>query len=61
VTARFDLKSYWTVKVEGHFIDGYGQIDSARGFYDDFPSGTSSTAGFKPQTNMLLIRTGFSF
>jgi hypothetical protein len=61
VTARFDLKSYWTVKVEGHFIDGYGQIDSARGFYDNFPSGMSGTAGFKPQTNMLLVRTGFSF
>jgi hypothetical protein len=61
VTARFDLKSFWTVKVEGHFIDGYGQIDSARGFYDDFPGPTSGTAGFKPQTNMLLVRTGFSF
>jgi hypothetical protein len=61
VTARFDLKSFWTVKVEGHFIDGYGQIDSARGFYDEFPSAMSGTAGFKPQTNMLLVRTGFSF
>jgi len=61
VTARFDLKSYWTVKAEGHFIDGYGQIDSARGFYDGFPSALGGTAGFKPQTNMLLVRTGFSF
>jgi hypothetical protein len=61
VTARFDLKSFWTVKVEGHFIDGYGQIDSARGFYDGFPGPFSATAGFKPQTNLLLLRTGFSF
>jgi len=61
VTARFDLKSYWTVKAEGHFIDGYGAIDSARGFYDSFPGPLSGTAGFKPQTNMLMVRTGFSF
>src|ERR1039458_4116697 len=60
VTARFDLKSFWTVKVEGHFIDGYGAIDSARGFYDGFPM-PGGTAGFKPQTNMLMLRTGFSF
>jgi hypothetical protein len=58
VTAKFDLKSFWTVKVEGHFIDGYGQLDSARGFY-----GFDGANGVKPQpqTNMLLVRTGFSF
>jgi len=60
-TARFDLKSFWTVKVEGHFIDGYGAIDSARGFYDGFPGPSSTGSGFKPQTNMFLVRTGFSF
>jgi hypothetical protein len=60
-TARFDLKSFWTVKVEGHFIDGYGAIDSARGFYDGFPGPGSVGSGFKPQTNMLMVRTGFSF
>ena len=59
-TARFDLKSFWTVKVEGHFIDGYGQIDSARGFYD-FPLAMGASNTMKPQTNMLLVRTGFSF
>jgi hypothetical protein len=58
VTARFDPKSFWTVKVEGHFIDGYGQLDSARGFY-----GFSPATGVypQPQTNMLVVRTGFSF
>jgi hypothetical protein len=60
VTAKFDVKSFWTVKVEAHFIDGYGQIDSARGFYDGF-AGPSGDATIKPQTNMLLVRTGFSF
>jgi hypothetical protein len=58
VTARFDPKSYWTIKVEGHFIDGYGQLDSARGFYG-FDGANGVTP--KPQTNMLLVRTGFSF
>jgi hypothetical protein len=60
VTARFDLKSFWTVKVEGHFIDGYGQIDSARGFYE-FAGPGSTTGNPAPTTKMLLIRTGFSF
>jgi hypothetical protein len=60
VTGRFDLKSFWTVKVEGHFIDGYGQVDSARGFYN-FPPPGQTSGGIKPQTNMLLVRTGFSF
>jgi hypothetical protein len=58
VTARFDLKSFWTVKVEGHFIDGYGANDSARGFYQ-FDGAHNITP--QPQTNMLLVRTGFSF
>ena len=33
VTARVDINRYWNFKVEGHFIDGYGSINSARGFY----------------------------
>jgi hypothetical protein len=59
VTARFDLKSFWTVKVEGHFIDGYGGSDSTRGFYNFPLAGDANT--MKPQTNMLIVRTGFSF
>lgn len=55
VTARFDLKSYWTLKVEGHFMDGYGQFDSIRGFYDQVNPG-----GIKPTTNMLVVRMGFA-
>ena len=57
VTGRFDLNRFWTVKVEGHFIDGYGALDSARGFYG-FTFGTTT---MKPQTNLLLVRTGFAF
>jgi hypothetical protein len=56
VTARVDLTSYWNVKVEGHFIDGYGSPYSAHGFYP-----TQNMTGFQPRTNMLVLRTGVNF
>jgi hypothetical protein len=55
VTARFDITRFWHVKVEGHFMDGYGDLYSAHGFYS-----ISNPTGLKPTTNMLVIRTGFS-
>jgi hypothetical protein len=57
VTARFDLNRHWNVKVEGHFIDGYGGVYSyPSGFYvQDNPQ------GLKPRTNLFLIRTGWNF
>ena len=55
VTARFDLKKYWHVKIEGHFMDGYGDTYSAHGFYP-----ASNPLGLRPRTNMLIIRTGFN-
>jgi hypothetical protein len=56
VTARFDVAKWWDVKVEGHFIDGYGDLYSAHGFYL-----RSNPGGTKPKTNMLIVRTGFFF
>ena len=56
VTARVDLTNFWNVKVEGHFMNGYGDIYSARGFYLG-----NNPAGLKPDTNMLVIRTGVNF
>jgi hypothetical protein len=56
VTGRFDIAKWWNVKVEGHFIDGYGDIYSAHGFYQ-----RSNPKGLKPTTNLLVIRTGFNF
>jgi hypothetical protein len=57
VTARVDLTNYWNVKIEGHFMDGYGAPSMyPAGFYT-----TDNPAGFKPTTNMLLLRTGFTF
>ena len=57
VTARVDLNSHWNVKVEGHFMDGYGapQMYPA-GFYT-----TDNPQGLKPKTNFLMIRTGWNF
>jgi len=56
VTARFDLTSHWFMKLEGHFMDGYGAFDSIRGFY-----GQQNPNGLLPATNALVARTGFSF
>jgi hypothetical protein len=56
VTARIDLSSHWNVKVEGHFMDGYGNPLSAAGFY--LPQ---NPQGYKAKTNMLVIRTAYSF
>jgi hypothetical protein len=56
VTARVDLTRYWNVKVEGHFMDGFGGNQSPIGFYTPV-----NPQGLKPTTNLLLIRTGFAF
>jgi hypothetical protein len=56
VTARIDLKRFWDLKIEGHFMDGHGDPYSARGFY-----GRSNPNGLAPNTNLLVIRTGVSF
>lgn len=55
VTVRYDPKNWWDVKVEGHFMNGYGDVYSARGFYlRDNPT-------LQPTTNMLVVRTGWYF
>jgi hypothetical protein len=56
VTARFDIDRHWDFKVEGHFMDGYGSVFSARGFYL-----AQNPHGYQPKTNMLVLRAGFNF
>ncbi|MEO5823334.1 MAG: hypothetical protein ABIT71_22745 [Vicinamibacteraceae bacterium] len=56
IAGRVDLNQYWHVKVEGHFIDGNGNISYARGFYL-----RSNPNGFQSETRMLVIRTGVTF
>lgn len=55
ITARYDFSHFWSVKVEGHFMNGYGDIYSAHGFYI-----RSNPTGLEPTTNMIVIRTGFN-
>jgi hypothetical protein len=56
ISARVDLKQFWNVKVEGHFMDGYGFCTYPDGFYPGV-----NPQGFKPNTNALVIKTGFNF
>ncbi len=57
ITARVDLNRFWNVKVEGHFMDGYGSLYMyPAGFYMQ-----DNSQGLKPKTAMLMLRTGFNF
>lgn len=53
---RLDLASHWHLKAEGHFMNGYAASDAFRSFYPQ-----DNPQGFKPGTNLLVIRTGFQF
>jgi hypothetical protein len=53
---RIDLASHWDLKIEGHFMNGYGASDAFRSFYPQ-----DNPLGFRPGTNLLVIRTGFQF
>ena len=56
ITARVDLKKFWDVKVEGHFMNGYAYSTYPDGFYPQV-----NPQGFKPNTNALVIKTGVNF
>jgi hypothetical protein len=56
VAARVDLNRFLYVKVEGHFMDGYGIGPYPDGFYPQ-----QNPTGFKPTTNALVAKTGFHF
>ena len=56
LTARLDLKRFWNVKVEGHFMNGYGASTYPDGFYPEV-----NPQGFKPNTNALVVKTGINF
>jgi len=56
VTARVDLTKFWVVKVEGHFMDGYGSPYSSHGFYP-----ATNPNGLVPRTNLVVLRTSWYF
>jgi len=45
------------VKVEGHFMDGYG----GDAMYPDGFYWQVNPQGIKPNTNGLIVRTGYNF
>ena len=56
VTARIDLNKFWNIKIEGHFMDGYGNSTYPDGFYPQV-----NLQGFKPNTNALVLKTSVNF
>ena len=56
VSARVDLNRFWNAKVEGHFMNGYGASSFPDGFYPQV-----NRAGFKPNTNALVLKTSLNF
>jgi hypothetical protein len=56
ITARIDLKRYWNVKIEGHFMNGYAGSIFPSGFYPQ-----ENQQGFKPDTNALVLKTSINF
>jgi len=56
VTARVDLTKFWNLKVEGHFMNGYGSGPYPNGFYTQV-----NPQGFMPNTNALVVKTGVNF
>jgi len=56
MTARVDLNKFWDVKLEGHFMNGYGSSTYPDGFYPQV-----NPQGFKPNTNALVLKTSLNF
>jgi hypothetical protein len=56
ITARIDLKKFWYLKIEGHFMNGYGDSTYPDGFYPQ-----ENPQGFKTNTDALVLKTGMYF
>jgi hypothetical protein len=56
VAGRIDLNRWWNVKLEGHFMDGFGNAPYPDGFYPQV-----NPSGFKRETNALVLKTGVNF
>jgi hypothetical protein len=56
ITGRVDLNRFWNLKIEGHFMNGYGSGPYPNGFYTQV-----NPQGFNPNTNALVMKTGINF
>ena len=54
ITARFDITRWWSLKVEEHFMDGFGDTYSIHGFY------LRDNKNLQPKTDMLVIRMAYT-
>jgi hypothetical protein len=65
ITGRFDLNRFTNIKVEGHFMDGFGLPGGyPSGFYtaDNASVPPGATNGdLKPNTNAFILKVGFNF
>ena len=57
VSGRIDINRFLALKLEGHFMDGVGNI----GMYPDGFYANDNPNGFKPKTNLFITRLGFNF
>jgi len=56
ISGSFDITRFLNVKLEGHFMDGYGFGPYPNGFYTQV-----NPAGFAATTKALVLKTGFNF
>ena len=52
LTTLFDINTFWNIKMEAHFIDGY-----SRGMFEL----RSNPNGLKESWNLFAIKTSFNF
>jgi hypothetical protein len=57
VAGRIDINRFIALKLEGHFMEGVGNI----GMYPDGFYSQDNVNGFKPKTNLFVTRLGFNF
>ncbi|HEX6821993.1 MAG TPA: hypothetical protein VF123_08050 [Candidatus Sulfotelmatobacter sp.] len=56
IAGRVDLNRFCHLKIEGHFMNGYGWGAYPNGFYLQ-----QNPNGFQPNTKALVVKTGFHF
>ena len=56
VSGHVDVNQYLYFKLEGHFMSGYGWGTYPNGFYPQ-----QNPDGFAPNTNAIVVKTGFHF
>jgi hypothetical protein len=57
IAGRIDINRFVALKLEGHFMEGVGNI----GMYPDGFYAQDNVTGFKPRTNLFVTRLGFNF